>query len=220
MDTASSQFMILSARSIIPYCFAWSANMYQAYGWHTVPLTTDVISEKARPWLTYSGNLTEQMRQQSVPHRLRLWRQGLEQIPIHEQLLLKQALPGVGWVRQIYHVLGSDIVMYGRTVMPESIYLKYQDVLDNLGTKPIGEHFLYGGDWPRSQYTFGCVTPAGLLHEGATQGEQKQGSNAIEDAILPARRSVFGKGTDLILLTEVFLPAVYAFFPVENAVVA
>src|SRR3989338_5922756 len=117
--------------------------MYQAYGWHTVPLTVEIIPEQVRPWLTCPGDLTIQMKQQALPHRLSLWRQGLEQLPIHEQLLLRQTLPRMACVLQIYHVLGNDVVMYGRTVIPEAIYVEHQDVLDNLGTKSIGEHFLY-----------------------------------------------------------------------------
>jgi len=189
--------------------------MYQAYGWHTVPLTVEVISESVRSWLTLQGSLTEQLKQQSVPHRLTLWRQGLEVLPIHEQLLLRQALPGMAWVRQVYLMLGSEVVVYGRTVVPEAIYLKHQDALDNLGTKPIGDYFLYREGWSRSQFTFGCITPAGLLHEAATQGGSKRHAGDLTDTILPARRSTFTVDSGLILLTEVFLPAILAFQPVK-----
>ncbi len=194
--------------------------MYQAYGWHTVPLTVEVIPEKARPWLVCPDNLSVHLRQQPLPHRLALWRQGIEVLPIHEQLLLRQALPGDAWVRQIYHVLGSEVVMYGRTVIPEAIYLQHQDVLDNLGTKPIGENFLYKEGWSRSQFTFGCVTPAGLLHEAATQGGPKRDSGALEDALLPARRSTFTSRSGTVLLTEVFLPAIYTCEPVKALLLA
>ena len=182
--------------------------MYHAYGWHTVPLTVEVIPEQVRPWLTYQGNLTAQLKQQTSPHRLSLWRQGLESIPIHEQLLLRQTLPGMAWVRQIYHVLGNDVVMYGRTVIPEAIYIQHQDILDNLGTKSIGEHFLYDQAWKRSPFMYGCVTPAGILHEAATQGGQSRQGQDFRDTILSARRSTFAAGTGLILLTEVFLPTI------------
>lgn len=187
--------------------------MNQAYGWHTVPLTAEVIPEQVRTWLTLTEPLTAHLKQQLPPHRLAMWRQGLEPPPIHEQLLLHLTAPASAWIRQIFHYLGDDIVVYARTVVPENIYKEYQDILDNLGTKPIGAAFLYEKAWRRSAFTFGCITPAGLLHDAATQAISGQKAKDLAEQLLPARRSLFDTGKGYILLTEVFLPALLAFQP-------
>lgn len=143
-------------------------------------------------WLTKPYKLGAAIKQLCNDCRIQVLSQQLAIANVDEHELLRIAADTQSWIRQIYIVADTVPWVYARVVVPQQVYLHYQDELDNLGTRPIGDTLLYQHPHcVRSAFRYGV-----LAH-----GPQR----------LLARCSGFRLPEGELLITEGFLPEICAY---------
>lgn len=103
--------------------------------------------------LLQASPLSAQLRKYCAQLSVAVLRQELTTLTAHEQQILKVNEPN-SFLREV-HILGDGIpLIHGRTVISNATYKKYQQELDNLGNKFIGEDFLYKFPYNKSPFTY------------------------------------------------------------------
>ena len=104
------------------------------------------------------------------------------------------------------HVLlkGNNIpVVFARVMIPETTYHNYSKELNQLGSLPIGEYFLYQQPHTRSAFDYKCLTDKHLLFQASHTYARDTSFQAYW-----ARRSLFNLQKGQLVITEVFFPAI------------
>ena len=154
------------------------------------------LDPSLRRWLTCSGLLTERLS--SLPG-LRLRRLAETEVTLAAgQRRLMRCADRSGRLREVSLEAGDVRYVYGSSLIPSSLLVAYP-WLDELGEQPLGATLTARLTVARSEFSFRCVAPGEPLAARAA-GDDARGS-------LWARRSTFRLPRGLILVTEVFLPA-------------
>lgn len=154
-----------------------------------------------RRWLLYTGSFTKkgQTLLPKATMRIQILKEDLEMAPsssFEYQLFRCHYI----YVREIKIFLGDYLLMFARSVMPKTAPANLKHQFRGLGHQPLG-HLLFGTkNIQRSSFEVAKFFPNDREFCLVT-------SNGMASPFLWARRATFCSKVSLLLLTEVFSPA-------------
>jgi chorismate--pyruvate lyase len=170
-----------------------------------------------RDWLTTPGSLTARLIAHSREFRVQKLRQ-------EGALCLADEAHAIGlprarrvWEREVLLRCDGRAVVYGHTVVPLDASANDWPLFSALGERSLGTTLFHDPRVTRGRLEFARIRPGHPLHarvDAALGAGQDEGSDAdSSDAGCPyatyfARRCVYRRRQGLLLVTEVFLPAV------------
>ena len=159
-----------------------------------------------RDWLATPGSLTARL----VAHSRQFRVQKLRQEP---SLCLADEAAAIGlhrsqrvWEREVLLRCDGRPVVYGHTVVPMSASANDWPLFSALGERSLGTTLFYDPLVQRGQLEFARIRPGHPLL--ARLRAALKGDGVQSDATYYARRCLYRRRQGLLLVTEVFLPAV------------
>ncbi len=158
-------------------------------------------------WLVHVGSLTDRIRARCPAFRVELRRQVLTRPNSDERAVLGIRRGALAWVREVSLHCGEQPLIFAHTVVPRANMRGAWNLLTGLGNRPLGALLFADPRIERSPFRYRRLDARHPLHHGAA---------AVMPAVSPApahywaRRSLFRRGGRVILVTEVFLPAILA----------
>ena len=166
--------------------------------WCAAPVAAGAL----RRWLTDRGSLTARLERHAGPIKVKVLFQGLRRVNRDEAFLFESPVSRV-LVREVLLLRGAKPLVFAHTVVaPGSLRGAWRSVTA-LGTRPLGAALFADpriARFPLRQKKLPLSHP---LHRRAAAQLKKQAPP------LWARRSIFAAGDSPILVSEVFLPALY-----------
>ena len=145
-----------------------------------------------RQWLLDRGSLTKRLIQASNGHfKVKVSRQTWALPSLDERRLLKLPMGQRALVREVSLLCHGEVWVKARSIIPQATLTGVEKQLANLGTRPLGA-FLFKSK---------------TMQRGPLQIASFKNSEQLD---LSARRSVFFLHGKPILVSEFFMPAVFA----------
>jgi len=159
-------------------------------------------------WLTTPGSLTARLVARSREFRVQKVRQASAVCLADEAHAIGLARPRRVWEREVLLRCDGHPAVYGHTVVPMSATAHDWPLFSALGERSLGTTLFYDPLVRRGQLEFARIRPGHplLARVRAALGEEMQ--DEPTDATYYARRCVYRRRQGLLLVTEVFLPAV------------
>ncbi len=159
------------------------------------------VPAEVKAWLFDPASLTARLKQKcSDGFRVELLSQALQKPRLDEFKVLGMETGSYALVRQVRLCCGPACWVYARTVIPFSTLTGKQRIYANLGTRPLGAMLFADRTMQRDEV---MVT--------SQAGEQlPEGLGLEEQDIVWGRRSVFRVDGKPLLVSEYFLPALFA----------
>jgi chorismate--pyruvate lyase len=157
-----------------------------------------------RDWLTTPGSLTARLVAHSRQFRVQKLRQAGALCLADEALAIGLPRRERVWEREVLLRCDGVPVVYGHTVVPASATAHDWPLFSALGERSLGSTLFYDPLVRRGQLEFARIRPGHPLLarvRAALRGD-------LMDATYYARRCVYRRRQGLLLVTEVFLPAV------------
>lgn len=155
-------------------------------------------------WLLDEGSLTQRLRQRCGGRfRVALRRQGWGRPSSSERRVLGMGHGERAVIREVHLMCGDTPWVFARTVIPVSSLRGAQRRLTRLGSKPLGAALFADPSMWRGAVEVACLRPAEPLYARAMCGA------ASAAAMIWGRRSVFHLQERPLLVTEIFLPALW-----------
>jgi chorismate-pyruvate lyase len=111
---------------------------------------------------------------------------------------LKETWQNDTWVREICHSCNAGPLVYAQTCIPRHTYLAHQKDLEDLGSRSIGDHFLFTRkDIVRSEFTCCIIQPTNSVYPLLTKA-------LGEEPLFYKRESTFYIGKDHLSISEYF----------------
>jgi chorismate--pyruvate lyase len=161
-----------------------------------------------RDWLTTPGSLTARLVAHSRQFRVQKLRQESNLCLADEARAIGLARPQRVWEREVLLRCDGKPVVYGHTVVPMSATASDWPLFSALGERSLGSTLFYDPLVQRGQLEFARLRPGHPLLarvHAATKGERRDGR---PETVYYARRCVYRRRQGLLMVTEVFLPAV------------
>ncbi|MFZ9530349.1 MAG: chorismate--pyruvate lyase family protein [Burkholderiales bacterium] len=161
-----------------------------------------VAAGPLRRWLTDRGSLTARLEQHAGAIKVKVLFQGLRRVNQDEAFLFASPVARV-LVREVLLMCGTKPLVFAHTVVAPSALRGAWRSVTALGTRPLGAALFADpriARFPLRQKKLPLLHP---LHRRAAAQLKKQ------PPPLWARRSIFALGNSPILVSEVFLPAIY-----------
>ncbi len=158
-----------------------------------------------RGWLTGTGSLTAKLQGQSGNFRVRRLHQGSAICLFDEAALIGLRRPGRVWEREVVLTCDEQAVVFAHTVVPMAATAADWPQFGVLGERSLGSTLFGDRQVRRGELQYArlrCGHPLNLRALAALHSE--------EDQMLYARRCLYRRRQGLLLVTEVFLPAVAA----------
>lgn len=170
---------------------------------HADTYTRQQLPAAMRRWLVCPGSLTRRLQAQCrqhfhVDHLRSHWSKPLPD----EALLLTLPLDAFAYQREVCLCDGDQTLVYARTVVPTASYRFLRHQLESMGNRSLGELLFTDPDVKRGPIEIARLSPRHPLYQRAAPFTQAQVDH------LWARRSCFWLSGKLILVNEIFLPAV------------
>jgi chorismate--pyruvate lyase len=161
-----------------------------------------------RDWLTTPGSLTARLIAHSRQFRVQKLRQQSNPCLADEAGAIGLARPRRVWEREVLLRCDGKPVVYGHTVVPMSATAHDWPLFSALGERSLGTTLFYDPLVQRGQLEFARIRPGHplLARVHAALGGEGQGGRS--DTVYYARRCVYRRRQGLLMVTEVFLPAV------------
>jgi len=156
-------------------------------------------------WLLHKGSLTRRLKEHnqdvfSVDLLGNSWIKPLTD----ESLSLKLSLNELSYQREVRLMDGDRANVYARTIVPRTTYMSMQHRFNKLGNKPLGELLFSDPTVTRGRIEIACIKPGQWLYEIALLEEDER------PQLLWGRRSEFYIAGKVLLVNEIFLPALYS----------
>lgn len=167
--------------------------------WCAAPVAAGVL----RRWLTDRGSLTSRLERHAGPIKVKVLFQGLRRVNRDEAFLFESPVARV-LVREVLLLRGTKPLVFAHTVVAAGALRGAWRSVTALGTRPLGAALFADpriARFPLRQKKLPLSHP---LHRRAAAQLKKQAPP------LWARRSIFAAGDSPILVSEVFLPAIYS----------
>ena len=166
--------------------------------WCSAPVAAGAL----RRWLTDRGSLTARLQQHAGPIRVNVLFQGLRRVNRDEAFLFANPAARV-LVREVLLLRGNTPLVFAHTVLAADGLRGAWRSIVGLGTRPLGAALFADpriARFPLRQKKLPRTHP--LFRRAAAQ---------LKRAPPPlwARRSIFAAGNSPILVSEVFLPAIF-----------
>ena len=165
-------------------------------------------------WLTTPGSLTARLVAHSRQFRVQKVRQASAVCLADEAQTIGLARPQRVWEREVVLRCDGRPAVYGHTVVPLSATAHDWPLFSALGERSLGTTLFYDPLVRRGQLAFARIRPGHplLARIRAALGAEAD-ALADPDATYYARRCVYRRRQGLLLVTEVFLPAVLDLAP-------
>jgi chorismate lyase len=161
-----------------------------------------------RDWLTTPGSLTVRLIAHSRQFRVQKLRQAPNVCLADEAAAIGLARPRRVWEREVLLRCDGAPVVYGHTVVPMNATAQDWPLFSALGERSLGTTLFYDPKVVRGQLEFARIRPGHPLLARVDAALQREGLGVRPDTIHYARRCVYRRRQGLLLVTEVFLPAV------------
>jgi chorismate--pyruvate lyase len=168
-----------------------------------------------RDWLTTPGSLTARLIAHSHQFRVQKLRQQSNPCLADEASAIGLLRPQRVWEREVLLRCDGKPVVYGHTVVPMSATAHDWPLFSALGERSLGTTLFYDPLVRRGQLEFARIRPGHPLFarvHAALKGEQ----GGRTDTPYYARRCVYRRRQGLLMVTEVFLPAVLTLAATAN----
>jgi chorismate--pyruvate lyase len=161
-------------------------------------------------WLTTPGSLTARLVAHSGQFRVQKVRQAGAVCLADEAGAIGLARPRRVWEREVLLRCDGRPAVYGHTVVPLNATAHDWPLFSALGERSLGTTLFYDPRVARGQHEFARLRPGHplLARVRAALGPEAEHALADADATYYARRCVYRRRQGLLLVTEVFLPAV------------
>jgi chorismate--pyruvate lyase len=161
-----------------------------------------------RDWLTTPGSLTARLIAHSRQFRVQKLRQAGNLCLADEAGAIGLPRPERVWEREVLLRCDGEPVVYGHTVVPLSATATDWPLFSALGERSLGTTLFYDPLVKRGQLEFARIRPGHPLLARVHAALGREGQGAPSDTVHYARRCVYRRRQGLLLVTEVFLPAV------------
>lgn len=157
---------------------------------------------RLRCWLTDRGSLTARLQRHAGPIQVKVLFQGLRRVNRDEAFLFP-ALSSRVLVREVLLLHDNKPLVFAHTVLdPQALRGAWRRIT-GLGSRPLGAALFADPRITRFPLHQKKLPPGHPLQRHAAAQLKKQPHS------LWARRSIFAAGNSPILVSEVFLPAIY-----------
>ena len=156
-------------------------------------------------WLTTPGSLTARLIAHSRHFRVQKLRQAGNVCLADEAGAIGLARPRRVWEREVLLRCDGRPVVFGHTVVPMSASASDWPLFSALGERSLGTTLFYDPLVRRGELEFARLRPG---HPLLARVHAALGGDLPADDICFARRCVYRRRQGLLLVTEVFLPAV------------
>jgi chorismate--pyruvate lyase len=161
-----------------------------------------------RDWLTTPGSLTARLIAHSGQFRVQKLRQQSSPCLADEASAIGLARPRCVWEREVLLRCDGKPVVYGHTVVPMSATARDWPLFSALGERSLGTTLFYDPLVRRGQLEFARIRPGHPLLARVHAALGDEGLRGRLDTPYYARRCVYRRRQGLLMVTEVFLPAV------------
>lgn len=161
-----------------------------------------------RPWLTAGGSLTARLTAHSASFRVQRLHQRTALCLADEARAIGMARPGRVWEREVLLRCDDEAVVFAHTVVPMSATAADWPLFNALGERSLGTTLFYDPLVTRGELAFARIRAGHPLMRRARAALGVDG-----DTVLYARRCLYRRHRGVLLVTEVFLPAVLALRP-------
>jgi chorismate--pyruvate lyase len=165
-------------------------------------------SAAMRDWLTTPGSLTARLTAHSRQFRVQKLRQETNLCLADEAAAIGLHRPKRVWEREVLLRCDGEPVVYGHTVVPMSATAQDWPLFSALGERSLGTTLFHDPLVERGQLEFARLRPGHPLLARVQAALAREGKGVRPDAVHYARRCVYRRRQGLLLVTEVFLPAV------------
>jgi chorismate--pyruvate lyase len=165
-------------------------------------------SAAMRDWLTTPGSLTARLIAHSRQFRVQKLRQAGNLCLADEAEAIGLPRPERVWEREVLLRCDGEPVVYGHTVVPMSATAQDWPLFSALGERSLGTTLFYDPLVKRGQLEFARIRPGHPLLARVQAALGREGLGLGSDTVHYARRCVYRRRQGLLLVTEVFLPAV------------
>ena len=157
-------------------------------------------------WLITPGSLTARLVASSDAFRVRRLHQHSAVCLADEAAAIGLARPQRVWEREVLLMCDGKPAVFGHTVVPTSANATDWPLFSALGERSLGSTLFYDPLVRRGQLEFARLSAEHPLVRRAHAALGRQGDT--NNNIYYARRCVYRRRQGLLLVTEVFLPAV------------
>jgi chorismate--pyruvate lyase len=161
-----------------------------------------------RDWLTTPGSLTARLIAHSRQFRVQKLRQAPNVCLADEADAIGLDRPRRVWEREVLLRCDGVPVVYGHTVVPTSASAQDWPLFSALGERSLGTTLFYDPLVKRGPLEFARIRPGHPLLARVHAALGREGQGVRSDTVHFARRCVYRRRQGLLLVTEVFLPAV------------
>jgi chorismate--pyruvate lyase len=159
--------------------------------------------EAMRSWLTTDGSLTARLVASSESFRVRRLHQRAATCLADEAQAIGLARPGRVWEREVLLECDGQPVVFGHTVVPTNCTAADWPLFSALGERSLGTTLFYDPLVRRGQLEYARIRAGHPLMRRV-----REALGGADASLYYARRCVYRRRQGLLLVTEVFLPAV------------
>ncbi|QNA97640.1 chorismate lyase [Massilia sp. Se16.2.3] len=165
-----------------------------------------------RDWLTTRGSLTARLVASSKAFRVRRLHQKTVLCSLEEARAIGLPRRERVWEREVLLCCDGQPVVFGHTVVPMSATASDWPLFSALGERSLGTTLFYDPLVTRGPLEYARLRPGHplLARLRAALGEAAYAAaeRALDGGLFHARRCVYRRRQGLLMVTEVFLPAV------------
>ena len=162
-------------------------------------------------WLTTEGSLTARLMAHSERFRVHRLHQNPATCLADEARAIGLPRPGRVWEREVLLECDGLARVFGHTVVPTSCTASDWPLFSALGERSLGTTLFHDPLVRRGQLEFARIRAGHPLMERV-----RAAVGGHEDTLYYARRCVYRRRQGLLLVTEVFLPAVLNLVPAHT----
>jgi chorismate lyase len=182
--------------------------------WHRHVNAVDAPPQ-LRHWLTGRGSLTAKLMGRSSAFRVQRLHQRSGLCLADEAAAIGMARPGRVWEREVLLKCDERALVFAHTVVPLSATAADWPLFSALGERSLGATLFGDPQVRRGPLHYARLHSAHPLtrRARAAMAASELADRDLEGRVLYARRCLYRRHQGLLLVTEVFLPAIAAFDP-------
>ena len=161
-----------------------------------------------RHWLTGGGSLTAKLKAHSRAFRVQCLHQETARCLTDEAAVIGLHRAGRVWEREVLLRCDGQPAVFGHTVVPMQATATDWPLFSALGERSLGTTLFGDRMVRRGALEFARLRAGHPLVQRAQAALARDGCPADEQALFFARRCLYQRHHGLLLVTEVFLPAV------------
>lgn len=161
-----------------------------------------------RHWLTGGGSLTAKLKAHSQAFRVQCLHQRTARCLSDEAAIIGLHRAGRVWEREVLLRCDGQPAVFGHTVVPMQATATDWPLFSALGERSLGTTLFGDRMVRRGELAFARLRAGHPLVRRARQALAQEGCVTDEQALFYARRCLYQRHQGLLLVTEVFLPAV------------